>query len=240
MIPRSEFLGFCSIGSMFCPTVQWSIQWSNGWSNRPMVVPKVLVGPMVQCSVWWSNCRSNVPMVGPMVQWSIKWSNGRSDGPMVGPMVQWLVQLSHARSNGPMVGPMVQWLVQWLNWNSWMRLVRFDQVNVRKEKLLFSTHWERSPHCFYRCCRDGCCAGSVQTPQQKTISAWLSCMSGALGGLDDLINIAPPAEWHAPIHSNTPISIYHHSSTVMLFKCMATPSKFEHINLRILVRVREA
>ena len=113
MISRSKFLGFCSIGSMFCPVVQWSIQWSNGWSNRPIVGQRSWL-------VRWSNARSDGLLVGPMsnggsngavvdqmVHWSVRWSNGRSNGPIVGSFVPCLVQGSNGRSNGPLVGPMV-------------------------------------------------------------------------------------------------------------------------------------
>ena len=106
MISRSKFLGFCSIGSMFCPVVQWSIQWSNGWSNRPIVGQRSWL-------VQWSNARSDGLIVGPMFQWWIQWCSGRSNGPMVGPMVQWSIHWSNGWFSCPMLGPRVQWSVQW-------------------------------------------------------------------------------------------------------------------------------
>ena len=125
------------------------------------------------------------------------------------------------------------------NWTSWMRLERLDQVNVGKEKPLILSRWERQTRNICRSCQDECCAGSVQTRQDRTMSAWLSQRRGSCG-LNDLFIIASPGKWHTPIHRSIQSRFYHNNSTVDHLIAGRRPANLSISILEFLVRVREA
>ena len=117
---------------------------------------------------------------------------------------------------------------------------REDQVNVRKGRLLLWSRWERPRrNILPKLPRRMLCWQRTNAARANDVcvvvtQAW--CLWGQM-----ILSILHLQRNVTHIYTATHQSrSYHHSSTVMSFNVRATPSKPEHINLTILMRVRQA